>query len=60
MKRAKWIPPVGGFAVAIALTIPAGLGDWSAIAVYGIMFAGVFTWAALFAFTEGKGSSSRQ
>jgi hypothetical protein len=60
MERTYWIPLIGGLMVAVVLAIPAGLGDWSAAAVHGILFASIVTAAVLFALTDrGQRSSHR-
>jgi hypothetical protein len=58
MRRSTWIPWTGGFAVVIGLGIPAGVYDWSAPAVYGVLFVSSLTWATLLAFTDGGGRPS--
>lgn len=58
MARSSWIPPLGGALVLIVLAVLAGLGEWSAPALYACLFAGIVTWAVLFALTDrGRPSS---
>lgn len=52
MRLKKWIPPLGGGIVAFGLGAAAGLGDWSAPAIYGCLFAALIVWVVLFAFTD--------
>jgi hypothetical protein len=52
MLPTKWIPPLGGLIVLLILSLFAGIGDWSATAVYGVLFAGLVTWAVLLGITE--------
>jgi uncharacterized membrane protein YjjP (DUF1212 family) len=60
MRYRKWIPAIGSGMVALVLSVAAGLGDWSAIAVYGCLFVSVATWVVLFGITDdGQGSSQR-
>lgn len=46
--RTYSIPALGGLIVGIGLAIPAGLGEWSAGAIYGILLASIVTAAVLF------------
>jgi len=54
----NWIPPLGGALVLIVLAVLAGLGDWSAPAIYGSLLAGIVTAAVLFALTDRGERSS--
>ena len=60
MAHTGWIPPLGGALVLLVLAVLAGLGEWSAPAIYACLFAGIITWAVLFAITDrGQRSSHR-
>lgn len=56
--RRSWIPPLGGSAVAVILAVPAGLGDWSAPALYACVLVGIVAAGVLFALTDGDEPSN--